>query len=82
LVFIDADKTNYLNYYQAVLPLLKQGGVILVDNVLWSGQVIDDNANDENTKALKVFNDVVAQDERVDRVMLTIRDGVYMLRKR
>jgi len=81
-VFIDADKTNYLNYYQAVLPMLKSGGVILVDNVLWSGQVIDDNASDDNTQALKTFNDFVARDERVDRVMLTIRDGVYMLRKR
>jgi caffeoyl-CoA O-methyltransferase len=84
LVFIDADKTNYLNYYEAVLPKIKSGGVILVDNVLWSGHVIDANSmiNDENTKAIVEFNDFVSHDERVDRVLLTIRDGVFMIRKR
>lgn len=81
-VFIDADKPNYLNYYEAVLPKVTQGGVILVDNVLYSGHVIDPDTQDENAKAIAKFNDVVAQDERVDRVMLTIRDGVYMIRKR
>jgi caffeoyl-CoA O-methyltransferase len=84
LVFIDADKTNYLNYYEAVLPKLKSGGVILVDNVLWSGHVLEANSatTDENTKAIVEFNDFVAHDERVDRVLLTIRDGVFMIRKR
>jgi caffeoyl-CoA O-methyltransferase len=84
MVFIDADKTNYLNYYQAVLPKVKSGGVILVDNVLWSGQVINEDSvrNDANTKAIVEFNDFVAHDERVDRVMLTIRDGLFVIRKR
>jgi caffeoyl-CoA O-methyltransferase len=84
LVFIDADKTNYLNYYNAVFPMIKSGGVILVDNVLWSGNVIKEDAvkNDESTKAIVEFNDFVARDERVDRVLLTIRDGLFMIRKR
>jgi len=84
LVFIDADKPNYRNYYEAVLPKLKSGGVILVDNVLWSGNVIEPESHrdDENTRAIVEFNNFVAGDERVDRVMLTIRDGVFMLRKR
>jgi caffeoyl-CoA O-methyltransferase len=84
LVFIDADKPNYLNYYQAVLPKVKSGGVILVDNVLWSGHVINEESvkNDANTKAIVEFNDFVARDERVDRVMLTVRDGLFMIRKR
>ncbi|MBS2008423.1 MAG: class I SAM-dependent methyltransferase [Cyanobacteria bacterium SZAS TMP-1] len=84
LVFIDADKPNYLNYYEAVLPKVKSGGVILVDNVLWSGQVIDPAAHkdDANTRAIVEFNNFVASDERVDRVLLTIRDGVFMIRKR
>lgn len=82
LVFIDADKPNYLNYYEAVLPKLKSGGVILVDNVLWSGHVIDSHITDESTQAIVDFNDFVAHDERVDRVLLTIRDGVFMIRKR
>lgn len=82
LVFIDADKPNYLNYYEAVLPKLRTGGVILVDNVLYSGQVLDPYTQDVNARAIAAFNDFVAVDERVDRVLLTIRDGVYMLRKR
>ena len=81
-VFIDADKVNYQNYYNAVLPKLTRGGVILVDNVLYSGYVCDPQTTDENAKAIAAFNDFVAADERVDRVMLTIRDGVYLIRKR
>ena len=82
LVFIDADKTNYHNYYEAILPKLKSGGTILVDNVLWSGHVLDQDSTDENTRAIVDFNNFIAHDERVDRVLLTIRDGVFMLRKR
>lgn len=82
LVFIDADKPNYLNYYEAVLPKLRVGGVILVDNVLYSGHVLDPHTEDQNARAIAKFNDFVAEDERVDRVLLTLRDGVYMLRKR
>jgi caffeoyl-CoA O-methyltransferase len=80
LVFIDADKPNYKNYYEAALPKVRQGGVILVDNVLWSGRVLDPKDEDDN--AICAFNDHVSKDERVDRVLLTIRDGVFFIRKR
>ncbi|MCY7372923.1 MAG: hypothetical protein LH461_04390 [Spirochaetaceae bacterium] len=82
-----ADKTGYLDYYEAVLPKLAPRGVILADNVLWSGRVLaddegTDSARDPDTLALKLFNDHVANDERVTTVMLTIRDGVSMIRRR
>jgi caffeoyl-CoA O-methyltransferase len=80
LVFIDADKTNYLNYYEAVVPMLRKGGVILVDNVLWSGRVL--NPTDESDKAICALNERVAKDERVNRVMLPIRDGIFFIRKK
>lgn len=80
LVFIDADKENYLNYYEAVLPLLRKGGVILVDNVLWSGKVL--NPKEESDRAIAKLNDRVSTDERVDRVLLPIRDGVFFIRKK
>lgn len=79
-VFIDADKVNYANYYEAVLPKLRSGGVILVDNALWSGAVLDPRTEDD--RAIASFNDRVARDERVDRVLLTIRDGVFFIRKK
>jgi len=82
LVFIDADKTSYLAYYEAVLPKLTPRGVILADNVLWSGRVLDPPAEDENTKAITEFNDHVVADERVEVVMLTVRDGVSLIRRR
>jgi caffeoyl-CoA O-methyltransferase len=80
--FIDADKPNYRNYYEALLPRMRQNGVIGVDNVLWSGAVLDDNADDANTKAIKAFNDFVASDDRVDVVMLPLADGLTLARKR
>ncbi len=80
LVFIDADKENYSNYYQAVLPKLKKGGVILVDNVLWSGRVLDPKT--ETDKAIVSFNDMVAKDDRVSAVLLPIRDGIFFIRKK
>ncbi|MCA1846550.1 MAG: class I SAM-dependent methyltransferase, partial [Actinobacteria bacterium] len=81
LVFIDADKTNYANYYEAVLPKLAQSGLILVDNVLWSGRVLDADP-DEETQAIRAFNDRVRDDPRVTCVILTIRDGVTVIRPR
>lgn len=78
--FIDADKTNYVNYYDAVLPLLRAGGVIVVDNVLWSGRVL--NPQDASDRAIVALNDKVAKDDRVDRVLLPIRDGIFVIRKR
>ena len=82
LVFIDADKTSYLAYYEAVLPKLAADGVIAVDNVLWSGQVLDEQDASPDTTALRAFNDHVAADDRVEVVMLTIRDGVSLIRRR
>jgi caffeoyl-CoA O-methyltransferase len=80
LIFVDADKENYTNYYEQALPLLAPGGLIVVDNVLWSGRVLD--PKDESDSAIVTFNDHVAQDERVTQVILTIRDGVMLVRKR
>jgi caffeoyl-CoA O-methyltransferase len=81
LVFIDADKVNYVNYYEAVLPKLAERGLIVADNVLWSGRVIDPSAADESTVGIRAFNDHVRDDPRVIAVMLTIRDGVTMIRR-
>lgn len=82
LVFIDADKINYSNYYDLVIGKVRQGGYIIADNVLWSGKVADQEAKkDKNTKALLAFNTKVHQDERVENVLLPVRDGLMILRK-
>src|SRR5439155_8817281 len=82
LVFIDADKENYSNYYDAVFPKLADSGIIAVDNTLWSGRVLDDSDQSDATVAIRTFNDKVAADERVTCVQLTVRDGVTLIRKR
>jgi caffeoyl-CoA O-methyltransferase len=82
LVFIDADKTNYRNYYEAVLPKLSPTGVVAVDNVLWSGNVLCGDDQSPDTRAIVEFNDYVAADERVEKVMLTVRDGITLIRRR
>jgi caffeoyl-CoA O-methyltransferase len=79
-VFIDADKENYLNYYEAVLPRLSARGVIAADNTLWSGRVLDEDDDSEATEAIKAFNEHVRNDPRVVSVMLTVRDGVTLIR--
>ena len=81
-VFIDADKENYLNYYERCLELLRRGGLIVVDNVLWSGEVANAEARDELTVALRRFNDRVHKDSRVDIAMLSIGDGVTLARRK
>jgi caffeoyl-CoA O-methyltransferase len=81
-VFIDADKPNYVNYYEAVVPRLAEGGFIAADNTLWSGRVLDDGDDDEGTSAIKAFNEHVKSDPRVTSVMLTVRDGVTLIRPR
>ena len=81
IVFIDADKPNYVNYYEAVLPKLADGGFLVADNVLWSGRVVEDGG-DESTEAIKAFNDHVAADDRVEQLMLTVRDGMTLIRRR
>ena len=80
--FIDADKPNYAAYLEALLPRLTGRGVVAVDNVLWSGAVIDESADDENTTAIRAFNDAVAADERLDIAMLPLSDGVTLITRR
>ena len=81
LVFIDADKGNYVNYYEAVLPKLSERGLILADNVLRSCRVLDPKDQTEDTQAIRRFNDHVRRDPRVVCVMLTVRDGVSVIRR-
>jgi len=82
LAFVDADKPSYAAYYEELLARLRPNGVILVDNVLWGGSVIDDDPKDENRVPICAFNDMVAADERVEAVMLPLGDGLTLLRKR
>ena len=83
LVFIDADKTNYANYYEMVLPKLRIGGYIIADNVLWSGKILEDsNKYDADTKALIDFNKKVQEDDSVQNVLFPIRDGIQLIRKK
>jgi caffeoyl-CoA O-methyltransferase len=79
-VFIDADKENYLAYYEGVLPLLRPGGLIVADNTLWSGRVLAPKSSSDH--AIVRFNEVVARDARVDKVVLTVRDGMTLAVKR
>jgi caffeoyl-CoA O-methyltransferase len=79
-VFIDADKPNYVNYYEAVLPRLSGRGLVAADNTLWSGRVLDKDDASEGTQAIKAFNEHVRSDPRVTSVMLTVRDGVTLIR--
>jgi len=81
LVFIDADKVSYDAYFEAVLPKLAPGGMIAVDNVLWSGNVINPDDTSDDTRAIRAFNDKVRNDPRVECVMLTVRDGVTLIRR-
>lgn len=82
LVFIDADKRNYALYYDLIIDKMSPGGVILVDNVLWSGKIVDESARDKSTQALREFNQKCLDDPRVDKMLLPLRDGLYMLRVR
>jgi caffeoyl-CoA O-methyltransferase len=82
LAFIDADKPGYPVYYEEILRRLRPGGLILADNVLWMGRVADPAADDAQTQAIRAFNDLVARDARVERVMLPVSDGLTLIRKR
>jgi len=83
LVFIDADKREYMAYYEAVLPKLKTGGFILADNTLWDGKVLKPaDSNDKQTIEIMRFNDFIAVDSRVEKVMLPLRDGLTIIRKK
>lgn len=81
LVFIDADKTNYSNYYNLVFDKVRPGGFIVADNVLWSGRVLDEE-KDEDTQALHDYNQMVLADDRVENILLPIRDGLMVARKK
>jgi caffeoyl-CoA O-methyltransferase len=80
-VFIDADKGNYGAYYDALLPRLAPHGLMAIDNTLWSGRVLDESDDSEDTRAIRELNDRIAADERVVAVQLTVRDGVTMIRR-
>jgi predicted O-methyltransferase YrrM len=82
LVFIDADKANYIEYYKLVLPKLRKGGVILADNVLFHGEVLEEPVKGKNGKAIHAFNEYVQQDNGVEKLLLTIRDGLMMILKK
>ena len=82
LIFIDADKVNYIAYYELTLPLLKKGGWIVADNVLFHGQVLETPLKGKNPEAIDAFNKHVAEDNRVEVVMLTVRDGLSIIRKK
>lgn len=79
--FIDADKENYKNYYEAILPKLRRGGIIVIDNCLWSGQVLHPSPSDLETYTIAQTNELASRDERVENVLLSIRDGVNIIRK-
>jgi caffeoyl-CoA O-methyltransferase len=79
LVFIDADKPNYVNYYEATLPLLAAGGLMVVDNTLWSGRIVDSEDNDDTTRAIRELNDRVFEDSRVENILLSVRDGMNLV---
>ena len=82
LIFIDADKINYIKYYELTLPHLREGGFILADNVLFHGEVLEETITGKNAKAIHAFNEHVAKDQRVQQVILTLRDGLMIIRKK
>jgi len=82
LVFIDADKVNYIKYYELTLPMVKKGGWILADNVLFHGEVLEDTIKGKNAIAIQAFNEYIKNDDRVQQVMLTIRDGLLLIQKK
>jgi len=81
IVFIDADKTNYTNYYESVIQLIKKDGLIIIDNVLWHGEVADENNNEKFTNIIREFNKHVKNDNRVEQIILPIGDGLTVCRK-
>lgn len=82
LVFIDADKENYITYYNQLIDQMSSGGIILADNVLWKGKVTESNISDQRTKTLDEYNKMVHNDSRVENVLLPIRDGIMVTRKK
>tara|TARA_B110000263_G_C15225472_1_gene472022 strand:+ start:160 stop:816 length:657 start_codon:yes stop_codon:yes gene_type:complete len=81
IAFIDADKTNYINYYESVIKLINKDGLIIIDNVLWHGEVADENTNDKFTNIIRKFNTHIKDDDRVEQMILPIGDGLTICRK-
>jgi len=81
MIFIDADKENYKNYYEVSLDLVKKNGFILVDNVLWKGEVADPKKNDKLTNVIREFNSFIKKDDRIEKTILPLGDGVTICRK-
>ena len=82
LIFIDADKTGYIDYYNLVLPRLEKNGLIIVDNVLFHGDVLEENISGKSAKAIQAFNEHIQKDESTEHTILTIRDGLTLIRKK
>ena len=82
LIFIDADKVNYINYYELTLPHVKKGGFILADNVLFHGEVLEENITGKNAKAIHAFNEHLEKDNRIQHVLMTVRDGLMLIQKK
>ncbi len=82
IAFVDADKKNNLTYFERVIGQVKTGGLIIVDNVLWKGKVYNSDANDADTRLIREFNDVVSADARVEKLVLPVRDGIMLIRKK
>ncbi|MCK9404303.1 MAG: O-methyltransferase [Chitinophagaceae bacterium] len=82
LVFIDADKTSYIDYYEMVIPRLSEKGIVLADNVLFHGEVLQEPVSGKNAKAIQAFNEHVMNDKRTEQVLVTIRDGILLIKKR
>ena len=82
IVFIDADKTSYINYYNLVLPSLNETGLIIADNVLFHGEVVQQEIKGKNAKAIHSFNEFVSKDERTEQIILSVRDGLMLIKKK
>lgn len=82
LVFLDADKANYTAYYDLIVPMMPAGGILVADNVLWDGKVIDETVQDKETEGIRRFNLTVHEDSRVEQVLLPLRDGMLLVRKK
>ena len=82
LVFIDADKPNYLNYYKMIIDRLSPGGIVIADNALWDGKVLDPSSRSKDTHGIMEFNDFIQNDSRVENILLPVRDGMMIIRKK
>lgn len=82
LVFLDADKERYIDYFKLVIKKVRPGGILLADNVLWDGKVLDDTVKDKESVGIRKFNEFIRDDNRVEQVLLTVRDGIMIVRKK